>query len=421
MNLRPWLIGSLVLNAMLAGVVAWAAMVRQDVPLPFSVARQLTNRTLRVRTTVQESAPTVVAVNAPFRWGDVESADYRVYMANLRAIGCPERTIRDIIVADVDQLFIQRMRERFYPLHQRIWWMLANEEKAKELGDATEKQWDALVNDRKAVLKELIGTEEPYAREDEEESAMHDRARWSHTLDFLPPEKQDRVLSLRKATETAIRELWVTDRELTHEERQQRQQRQHELEADRDRQLAEALTLDELAEYQLRTSDGANQRHRLSRTEFSEEEVRVIATLNTHSGQQQRQVTGDNAEARQRRQEIAHDADAQLQAVLGEARFAEYQRAGDDRFQQISQVVERYGLPEEKAVSVYDLQREARACAAQVRADAARPAEERQALQQAIRDETERSLKAALGAKAFATLERRGAAGWLSELTKLEK
>jgi len=56
-----------------------------------------------------------------------------------------------------------------------------------------------------------------------------------------------------------------------------------------------------------------------------------------------------------------------------------------------------------------------------VRSDTALPAEERQALQQAIRDETERSLKAALGAKAFANRDRHGAAGWLSELTKPER
>jgi len=36
-----------------------------------------------------------------FRWSQVESADYPAYIANLRAIGAPEKTIRDIILADV--------------------------------------------------------------------------------------------------------------------------------------------------------------------------------------------------------------------------------------------------------------------------------------------------------------------------------
>src|SRR5262245_10847191 len=38
--------------------------------------------------------------NSPFHWRTIESEDYRKYIANLRAIGCPEETIRDIIVAE---------------------------------------------------------------------------------------------------------------------------------------------------------------------------------------------------------------------------------------------------------------------------------------------------------------------------------
>ena len=40
----------------------------------------------------------------------MESADYKMYIANLREIGCPEETVRDIIVADVDKLLASRNR-----------------------------------------------------------------------------------------------------------------------------------------------------------------------------------------------------------------------------------------------------------------------------------------------------------------------
>ncbi len=40
-----------------------------------------------------------------FDWSQIESADYRVYVANLRRIGCPEQTVRDIITADVHALY----------------------------------------------------------------------------------------------------------------------------------------------------------------------------------------------------------------------------------------------------------------------------------------------------------------------------
>ena len=50
----------------------------------------------------------VVVRRQNFTWNEIESRDYPAYIANLRAIGCPESTIRDIIVAEVNQLFARR-------------------------------------------------------------------------------------------------------------------------------------------------------------------------------------------------------------------------------------------------------------------------------------------------------------------------
>jgi hypothetical protein len=36
-----------------------------------------------------------------FIWTQIESTNYSEYIANLRSIGCPERTVRDIVTADV--------------------------------------------------------------------------------------------------------------------------------------------------------------------------------------------------------------------------------------------------------------------------------------------------------------------------------
>src|SRR5580765_6134617 len=47
----------------------------------------------------------VVLRRQPFTWSEIESPEYRTYIANLRRAGCPEKTIRDIIVADVNDLY----------------------------------------------------------------------------------------------------------------------------------------------------------------------------------------------------------------------------------------------------------------------------------------------------------------------------
>ncbi|MDB6054504.1 MAG: hypothetical protein JWN25_2027, partial [Verrucomicrobiales bacterium] len=42
------------------------------------------------------------------RWDEIESPDYLTYMANLRSVGCPEETIRDIVLCDINKLYDTR-------------------------------------------------------------------------------------------------------------------------------------------------------------------------------------------------------------------------------------------------------------------------------------------------------------------------
>lgn len=64
---------------------------------------------------IQPAAPFLPRPEPPpgaFSWAQIESADYRTYIANLRAIGCPEQTIRDIISADVHELYAAKIQNR---------------------------------------------------------------------------------------------------------------------------------------------------------------------------------------------------------------------------------------------------------------------------------------------------------------------
>ena len=52
------------------------------------------------------SAAVAKETSKPFRWSQLESTnDYRIYVANLRAIGCPEPTVRDIVSDDAERGF----------------------------------------------------------------------------------------------------------------------------------------------------------------------------------------------------------------------------------------------------------------------------------------------------------------------------
>jgi len=61
-----------------------------------------------VTATVLNEPPTTPA---PFRWAQLESSDYRIFIKNLRSIGCPEATLRAIVTADVDVVYQDRDRK----------------------------------------------------------------------------------------------------------------------------------------------------------------------------------------------------------------------------------------------------------------------------------------------------------------------
>src|SRR2546425_12808899 len=56
-----------------------------------------------------------------FDWRQVESPDYKEYILNLRAVGCPEKTIKEIITADVSDLFSARRAAITQTNHYEYW------------------------------------------------------------------------------------------------------------------------------------------------------------------------------------------------------------------------------------------------------------------------------------------------------------
>jgi hypothetical protein len=49
--------------------------------------------------------PTSATAPVPFRWQQLDASDYHIYVKNLRGIGCPEPSVRAIVMADVHAVF----------------------------------------------------------------------------------------------------------------------------------------------------------------------------------------------------------------------------------------------------------------------------------------------------------------------------
>ena len=96
---HPWLfLTSILLNLVLLGVGGWRLAGKPTPPQPAPIISN-------------EPIPTPSAATPAFRWSQLEAGDYPTYIARLRAIGCPEETIRDLITADVASQYEEKRRQ----------------------------------------------------------------------------------------------------------------------------------------------------------------------------------------------------------------------------------------------------------------------------------------------------------------------
>ena len=95
----------------------------------------------------------VVVRHENFTWEQVESTNYVTFIKNLRAMGCPEQTIRDIIISEVDRFYAhRRLEEVTYPNYQ--WW---RSDPDPAVVQAAAAKLEALETERRDVLTTLLG------------------------------------------------------------------------------------------------------------------------------------------------------------------------------------------------------------------------------------------------------------------------
>jgi LysM repeat protein len=90
----------------------------------------------------------------PFTWRQIESADYPTYILNLREIGCPEQTVRDIIIADVNSLYSAKRATNLVTSDQQ-WWRSEPDPGVVQVAAQKSRE---LEDERRALLARLLGT-----------------------------------------------------------------------------------------------------------------------------------------------------------------------------------------------------------------------------------------------------------------------
>ena len=137
---------------------------------------------------------TVVVAGVPgtLDWRAVESDDYRRYIANLRAVGCPEKTIRDIIVADVNELYRRRFLLSF-PLTNRVEYWKPGDALANLIDQDQVARLQEFAKEKREFITTLLGTD---YNGDLELTSIRADIFMERLLGFLTPEKRTAMKEL---------------------------------------------------------------------------------------------------------------------------------------------------------------------------------------------------------------------------------
>jgi len=349
-NWKKWILFSVVLNVTLAGVAAYLHWHRADSNAP-PIQLPLPSRTRSIRETTH-SEPVADPRSSepaakPFDWAQFESADLRAYCARLRAVGCPEKTLVDILLPIIDERYGNRLR----PLNADVpgtFWISGSQRRA-----AIRQRDMAVVEIQKektALIQELFGR----LIDTEALQYWRDGFGVGLVLGFLPEGKPEQVLCLAAQFAYQSREIHrfaqyiLTPEDVGQLSRLYDQGRNG---------IASILTPSEMEELELRmTAIGTISvlQESVMGLEVTGTEIRNLLANLIHTGNAPlRNSIMDINPTKEEKDKLRQMIETQMRPILGDARFTHYQRMQDPTYQGIYRFGEQHDLPSPLVSQVY--------------------------------------------------------------------
>jgi LysM repeat protein len=290
--------------------------------------------------------PKVVLRRQFFSWDELESTNYQAYIKNLRDIGCPESTIRDIIIADVNQAFANRKQAEVLTAQQQ-WWRATPDPAAAE-------KLNALEQERRDTLTRLLGTNWDGSNPNNPTNAPQKVvALDGPVLGDLPEDTQKAVqeIALRTQQQTA---------DLVNAAQQQGAQpdaaQLAQIREQTRRDLAKVLSPAQLEEFLLRYSQtAATLRNEMKSLDLSPDEFRNVFRTTDSIERQIQSLPADSPNADQQRADLLRQRDQAVRTILGEDRFKAFLAARDPSFADALAVTQQAGAPPTTVSNVYQI------------------------------------------------------------------
>jgi hypothetical protein len=354
--------------------------------------------------------PTVIYRTNAFNWSQIDSTDYRQYITNLRAVGCPETTIKDIVLTDVMRLYAQRRGQYYNNGRAFKYWETDEKRKLKQPQiEEREKQLAAIDKELPAVLRELLGIN--YERE--VNKYFVDANTDNRRLAFLPDDKRSQLLALREQFEgqreraTFQAKDGIPAAALTEQLRQ--------IDKEQDAALSQLLTPEEKDDYELSMSPTSDRlRKELIGFNPTEDEFRKMFRLQQAIDSAYEFEDTSDATVRAAKAADEQSMMTEFKSQLAPDRVAALDKSQDPDYQNLCVLGQQFDLPDGTSDAILDIRRTAEEQKQQLLSNQDIPPERVAVALKAIQAETEKETRTALGDQAFGQYSQ--SAKWIQNL-----
>jgi hypothetical protein len=342
-------------------------------------------------------------------WSRLQSEDLKTFAERLRAAGFPPATIRAIVDAELGHRFAPRLEELRRVMRETPYWRGDNPFYSGS--NKLYESYSQINRERLRAVREVLGSD-AYAFGTTDPTEAQRRQ-----FGNLSPGKIEMVQRINDDYAEMISQVRASMQGITlPEDREKLALLEREKRAD----LAGILTPEELADYQMRSSNVTSRlRTALTIMDASEAEFRAIfqahqahaETLFPTAGSG---VTYSSNDPANPRMVASRQIQEELTGTLGADRYAQFQRANDREFQMLYQLSRTDNLPYETVVRAYDTRSNASAASAKIMDDPALTPDAKRAALKDLAQQSRTQILSTLGQTAGPSYAK--SAQWLNYL-----
>jgi len=354
-----------------------------------------------------------------FQWSQIYAPDFAIYIEQLRGFGTPEPKVREIIFGAIESMYRPKrgaLRPPVKKVDDTKFWAHRNffrsgQQPTKE----QQAQLRALQKEEKDLLKSLFGP-------DIQEQMLKDSGginRMEKQYGFIPKELREQVRDIDQQMNEEKQGIYAANDgymdQYGQEDLRKVEKKYHD-------ELAKILAPEQLLEWDLRHSDGANQlKNDLSAFDPNEDEFRALfkykqALADLDPPHDPDDETSPTAEQRKVLQDKQKALDAELAQTVGTNRVSEYKLEQDYGYRNLIES----GAPKASVFALEDMKKQAQDAADKIRKDQSLTSDQRDAALAAIRAETQTGINGLLTEKQVKQYVNQGG-WWLNNLAPAPK